>query len=385
MAIVHKSRVGETAANTPDASTAFTLSGANLTNFRTFSSQHTASDLLTYRADNLDASGTDWEEGIATYTAGTLTRTLVTASSNSNAAVNFSTAGLAVKVRESLLASINQNSDLMMQAATPGGRLTLESGVPVSTTDQTAKTNIYYTPYIHNIIVLWNGTYWQPIEFTEYTFAIGTGLTANLPYDLFAYLNNGALAIEKLAWTSATTRATNVTLQDGRYCKSGDKTRLLLGTFSPYSTTQVADTLLDRGVGNLYNSVLKSLKYSAGSSPHTYTADSTPREYNNTSGVAVVKLTIPFVRNFIGTTTCSLNVSAGTGTSYLAMTVDGANFNVNYLAVSQGIVNLSVQFPTATSMVDLSAGRRILYLTEGSWGSTDGTYDYGEMRGSIAL
>jgi len=47
------------------------------------------------------------------------------------------------------------------------GRLTLESGVPVSTTDQTAKTILYYTPYVGNIVSLYSGTAWEDKTFTE--------------------------------------------------------------------------------------------------------------------------------------------------------------------------------------------------------------------------
>lgn len=47
---------------------------------------------------------------------------------------------------------------------------------------------------------------------------------------------------EQLAWTNATTRATAVTIQDGRYCKSGDKTRLHVGTFYTTGTTTTEDS-----------------------------------------------------------------------------------------------------------------------------------------------
>lgn len=160
----------------------------------------------------------------------------------------------------------------------PGGRLTLESGVPVSTTDQTAKTTIYYTPFVHNVINLWDGANWAPTEFTETSLALGT-LTASLPYDVFAYLSGGALTLELLAWTSGTARATAVTLQDGRYCKSGDKTRLWLGSFYTASTTTTEDSAQNRYVFNMYNRVHRQFYYDIGGGSHTY-ASATFREYN---------------------------------------------------------------------------------------------------------
>lgn len=165
------------------------------------------------------------------------------------------------------------------QSYTPGGRLTLESGVPVSTTDQTAKTTIYYTPYIHNIINLWDGANWAPTEFTETSLALGT-ITSGKPYDVFGYVSAGALVLELLAWTNDTTRATAVTLQDGRYCKSGDKTRLLLGTFYTASTTTTTDSENYRYLDNVYNRVSKQTSMIlSGAASNTYSS-TTVRAWN---------------------------------------------------------------------------------------------------------
>ncbi|MBK8108690.1 MAG: hypothetical protein IPK42_24900, partial [Betaproteobacteria bacterium] len=163
-------------------------------------------------------------------------------------------------------AEFGNNAEAAIQAVTPGGRLTTESGVPVSTSDRTAQSTLYYTPYVHNIINLWDGSQWKPITFTEHTVTGGalSGLTSGKPYDVFAYLSSGALATELLVWTNDTTRATAVTLQDGRYCKSGDKTRLLLGTIYTTGTTTTEDSVANRYVWNIYNKVFMT---AAGSCP----------------------------------------------------------------------------------------------------------------------
>lgn len=134
----------------------------------------------------------------------------------------------------------------------PGGRLTLTTGVPVTTADVTGATNIYYTPHVSNLIILWDGTRWVATSFSETTLALGT-ITSALPYDVFGYANSGVLALESLAWTNATTRATGVSIQDGRYCKTGDKTRLYLGTFYTTSTTTTEDSESKRFLWNMYN------------------------------------------------------------------------------------------------------------------------------------
>ena len=163
----------------------------------------------------------------------------------------------------------------------PGGRLTLTSGAPVTISDVTGATNVYYTPYLHDLICLWDGTRWEWVTFAETTLALGT-MTANLPYDVFGFLSGGSLALEKLAWTDGTTRATAVTIQDGRYCKSGDKTRLYLGTFYANSTTATADSSTQRYLWNNYNRRPRHLSVTDGTNTWTYGSASW-RFANNTS------------------------------------------------------------------------------------------------------
>jgi hypothetical protein len=135
----------------------------------------------------------------------------------------------------------------------PPGRLTLTSGTPITTADVTAATNIYYLPYLGNLIQLWDGSAWTLYTFAELTLAIGT-LTSGKPYDVFVFQSSGTATLEVgPVWTNDTTRATAVTLQDGRYCKSGDKTRLYLGTFYTTSTTTTEDSAAKRYLFNNYN------------------------------------------------------------------------------------------------------------------------------------
>lgn len=190
--------------------------------------------------DVVAVEGTAWEVRtgcVYTHSGTSLSRGTLEASSTGSAIALTSAAVLTVTPSAAKFAAV----ELAMQAVIPGGRLTLESGVPVSTTDQTAKTSVYYTPFVHNIVPLWDGVNWKPVVFAETTLALGT-LTSAKNYDVFGYLSSGSLALEMLVWTNDTARATAVTLQDGRWCKSGDKTRLLLGTFRTTSTTTTEDS-----------------------------------------------------------------------------------------------------------------------------------------------
>lgn len=254
---------------------AFTISTA-ASGFRTFTA---ADDGLTFDGI-VGVEGTAWEERsgcVYTHSTTSLSRgTLVDSSTGS--AIAFTSAVVLSQGGTKMFADM---ALLAMASTIPGGRLTLESGVPVSTTDQTAKTSIYYTPFVNNVVPLWDGYKWRPIEFSETTLALGT-LTSGKPYDVFGYISGGALALESLVWTDDTTRATAVTLQDGRYCKSGDKTRLLLGTFYTTSTTTTEDSVANRYVSNAYNQQTRKLNYATGDSGHTY-GSATIRAYNNST------------------------------------------------------------------------------------------------------
>lgn len=140
------------------------------------------------------------------------------------------------------------------------GRLTLTTLTPVTTADVTGAASIFFTPYKGRNIGLYDGTNtWTLLPFTETTLALGT-LTSALPYDVFAYNNSGTLALEALAWTNTTTRATPLVLQDGVYSKTGALTRRYLGTFVTSSTTTTEDSFAKRYLWNYYNRVLRPMR-----------------------------------------------------------------------------------------------------------------------------
>lgn len=239
-----------TIGNTPSTSGNFTVSSAVDSLHVTLGA---ADDGLSFSARIFEAGvGSEVRTG-CTYTHGTTTLTRGTLeSSTSGSALNFTSAA-----QVQILGATSASATLLeiaMQSIIPGGRLTTESGVPVSTSDRTSQSTIYYTPFVHNRIPLWDGSQWKPLIFAETSLAL-SGLTSGKPYDVFGYISSGSLALELLVWTDDTTRATAVTLQDGRYCKSGDKTRLLLGTIYTTSTSTTEDSQTNRYVANVYNAV----------------------------------------------------------------------------------------------------------------------------------
>lgn len=112
-----------------------------------------------YRAESADLS--QWEVGYGVYTSGTVTLTRATILSNSSggaSAINFSTVPT--------VAIVALAEDLIFMSP-PQGRLTLQTDVPVMTTTQSAKTTIYYTPHVGDIIPLYDGASMAPTRFTE--------------------------------------------------------------------------------------------------------------------------------------------------------------------------------------------------------------------------
>lgn len=271
----HANRVQMTVSGTPGTGT-ITLGSAS-SGYRSFASAYGADATV----DVLIVDGTAWEVARGcTYTHSGTTLSRGTLESSST--------GSAISLASSAIVSVIATADFgnrlerAMQAVMPGGRLTTESGEPVSTSDRTSQSTLYYTPYAHATIPLWDGARWVPTTFTESSLAL-SGLTSGKPYDVFGYLSSGALALELLVWTNDTTRATAVTVQDGRYCKSGDKTRLLLGTIYTTSATTTADAAATRYVSNVYNRTSRRLLDSS-TTGHTYTTGSW-REWNGGTGV----------------------------------------------------------------------------------------------------
>ena len=162
------------------------------------------------------------------------------------------------------------------------GRLTLTTGAPVTTSDVTAASTIYYTPYVGNRIALYNGTSWSPYTFTERSLAL-SGLVSGRPYDVFLWDNAGTLTLELTAWTNDTTRATALVYQDGVLVRSGATTRRYLGTIYTTGATTTADSEANRYVWNYYNRVNRSMRVIEATASWTYSTNAYRQANNSTA------------------------------------------------------------------------------------------------------
>lgn len=162
------------------------------------------------------------------------------------------------------------------------GRLTLTTGLPVTTADVSAAASVYFTPYKGNRVALYDGTNWALYTFTELTLALGT-ISSGKPYDVFLYNNTGTLTLELLAWTNDTTRATALTTQNGVLVKTGATTRRYLGTFYTTSTTTTEDSYAKRFLWNYYNRVKRAMRVFDPANTWTYSTAAWRQANGNTA------------------------------------------------------------------------------------------------------
>jgi hypothetical protein len=244
-------RVLETSTTTGTGT--YTLAGA-VTGYQSFAAVGN-SNTCHYVAFEVDASGNpsgSWEVGVGTYTTSgtTLARTEVIASTNSNNAVSWSagTRRIALTTPASIaIPSINA----------PGGRLSLTTAVPVTTSDVTAAGTLRYVPYVHNRIEVWDGFCWRRKTFSEMSLSLT--LTADKNYDVFVDDDAATLSLSA-AWTNDTTRADALGTQDSVTVLNSDKTKLWLGTIRASGTNTTEDSAAKRFVWNAYNRVLRTMR-----------------------------------------------------------------------------------------------------------------------------
>lgn len=259
------------------------------------------------------------------------------------------------------------------------GRLTTESGVPLSTSDRTAQGTIYYAPYVGTRIALYDGTGWKLHTFTERSLALSS-LTSGKNYDVFLYDNSGTLTLElSAAWTNDTTRADALGTQDGVTVKSGTPTRRWLGTIRTTGTASTEDSLTKRFVWNWQNREPRKLLKDMGSSSHAYNSG-TVRQYNNDAAaqvefvVGLAGLAASFSANGILDTTTATVTRIGLGENVTNAYTVGALVDLQII----GIARLAVTLPMEPRL-----GYSAMTLLQQSSASGTHTFDFGRVLGVL--
>lgn len=255
------------------------------------------------------------------------------------------------------------------------GRLTLESGVPVSTTDQTAKTSVYFTPINGNLLGLYDGTSWKLYTFTELTLALGT-LTSGKNYDIFVYDNSGTLTLElSAAWTNDTTRADALTTQDGIYVKNGATTRRYVGTIRTTATTTTEDSLAKRFCWNLYNQQNRALEVFDSAASWTL-ATGTFRNANNSATNRVQVVTGLAGPNLLDLRLLATIESNASGTCLTGIAEDGTAPHASCFGrygMASGTLVVDATFPSVLR-ISPTAGFHYYQWVEANQGGTTTIY-----------
>jgi hypothetical protein len=230
-----------------------------------------------------------------------------------------SAAGSTIWTRDGVGANLSA-SVASSDNATCGGRITLTSGTAVTTSDVTAGTSVYFTPYKGNRCALYDGaSTWTITSFSELSLSLGSD-AADTNYDLFLYLSGGNPTLSRVAWTNGTTRATNLALQNGVYVLSSDTTKRYLGTYRTTATIgQTEDSLTKRFVWNYYNRASRILHVAEATNSWTYTT-STFRQANNSTAnqvaavIGVAEIVVPMALSAaVSNTSTGVAVAAGIG------------------------------------------------------------------------
>lgn len=262
----------------------------------------------------------------------------------------------------------------------PGGRLTLSTGVPVTTSDVTAAGTIYYTPYVHNRIWL------KRTNFEEHSFvetSLSLTLTSGSVYDVFGFSNAGTLNLETLVWSSTTARATAIVVDSttGLWVKSGDASRIYLGTIYATASNQTEDSAARRMVFNAYNRVPRKLFARDTTDSWTYaTGTWRAARANTTPGVGRTDFVIG---GFVADTTvegsyASLVESAGTIVAYTGIALNSttspsvvASANITTASLPLVVTQQFVPALGYSYMQNLEKGHASTPQFDGDAGTTD--------------
>lgn len=272
------------------------------------------------------------------------------------------------------------------------GRLTLTTALPVTISDVTAATSVFFTPFQGNRVATYNGFFWNINTFTEKTLAVPA--STSQMYDIF--IVDGTLALEALAWTNDTTRATALTTQDGVLVKTGDATRRYLGSFrTTGSSGQTEDSIAKRYVWNYYNRSIRHMRSVDTTNTWSYNTAS----YRQANAAAANQLDFvcgvsenPVFANVMG----QIQVAFGATSSGMTLGGTGIGVGVNVTnsnsaqIMSFGGYNINATTPAGSFNQSIRAeytafpavGRTFLAWIEIGDGATTTTW-YGDNGGTV--
>jgi len=212
-------------------------------------------------------------------------------------------------------------------------RLSLDS--TFATADTSDSTTLYCNQVGNgNRISLMDGSG----VFTVYTssnFSTAIPAVANKMYDIFCYASSGTPTLELLAWTSDLVRATSLAMTNGVWHKSGDTTRLYLGSIRTLASGHSSDIYYNRLLWNKYNQRYRRLVLQYAGASYTYsTATLRAVAGGSTAGAAFIGAVFGIGDDFELDLTLSV-IAESTSASTVAVAVIGENATTEHNALVQ--------------------------------------------------
>lgn len=186
----------------------------------------------------------------------------------------------------------------------PGGRLSLDASAPVTTSNVTGASTVYYTGVAGSIVPVWNGSALVPISITgnQLTLTLNNpNHAANTNYDVFFFLDGSTPRIGTgPPWSTPTSRGTgagttqlqllagiyanavSITARNGAttYAVSGGLATYV-GTIRTSSTAgQTEDSSSNRFVFNAYHQMRRFLQVNDNTNSWSYTSQTVWRQAN---------------------------------------------------------------------------------------------------------
>jgi hypothetical protein len=211
--------------------------------------------------------------------------------------------------------SLNGQTGALAAYFPPQGRLTLTTLTPVMQTSVTGATTVYYTPYVGNMVPIYDGTNMVPTAFSELLQATSdttkspAAVTTSSIYDIFVWSDSGTIrATRGPAWTNDTTRSagTALVLVNGIYLNNASITNgpaasrgTYVGSIRSNGTSTIdyifganaaGGTAADFKVWNLYNRAPVTTFVGNTTDSWTHSTATTWREINGGSTMEVRSL-----------------------------------------------------------------------------------------------
>jgi hypothetical protein len=302
------------------------------------------------------------------------------------------------------VASINGQTGALALFFPPQGRLTVLSGTPVMTATVTGNNVTIYTPYVGNMVLVYDGTFMIPTPFVELS-QVTTDATkspaacvASSNYDLFAWNDVGTLRCTRgPAWTgisrgsgagtSELVRVQGILLNANAITNGPAAQR---GTYLGSVRTRAADATIDwiiggagtggvagsLGIWNAYNRVYFGCVSIDNGAPYTYAIGSN-RQARASAGnqnsflVGLAEDTVSASYAARCVTTSGLNAAGGTGI--------GLNSAAAYSFSSSIFMNGSASSihvgTTNSGLWNAPIGWNTVYALENSDGSASNTFN----------